>query len=202
MRDKVVDKIMFKIREKNNELDDIKYAEIRYGLQGLYTLITKTSVILILSLILGVFKDFILFFLFYSLLRSVGFGTHANSNIRCWLFSTVFLLGIPILMINIEFKIPYKIILWIIFFINFLIFAPADTKKRPMINKMRKLKFKGMILIICIIYLFFIICFKNISNLILGAMFLEALLVNPFGYILMGEEIRFRLNDLYIFKLN
>ena len=202
MRDKVLNKIMIEIKDNNKELNDIKLAEIKYGLQGLYTLITKTSVIIILSLILNIFYEFIIFFVFYSLLRSVGFGTHASSNLKCWIFSTVFLLGIPVLMTSIKLNLLYKIILWSLFFINFLIFAPADTKKRPMINKKRKLKFKFILLIFSIIYLFIIIYFKNISNIILGSMFLEALLVNPIGYILMGEEIRFSLNDINVFRQN
>ena len=105
-------------------------------------------------------------------------------------------------MTKININITYKILLWLIFFINFLIFAPADTKKRPMINKKRKLKFKLMLLIFSIIYLFIIVYFKNISNLVLGSMLLEAILVNPIGYILMGEEVRFRLNDIFLFKQN
>lgn len=202
MRDKVVNKIILKIKENNTDLDDIKLSEIRYGLQGLYTLITKTSVILLLSLALNIFLEFIIFFIFYSILRSVGFGTHANSNIKCWIFSILLLLGIPVLMTKLNINITIKIILWIIFFINFLIFAPADTKKRPLINKKRKIKFKVLILTYSIIYLFIIIYFKNISNIVLGSMLLESLLVNPLGYILMGEEVRFRLNDIYVFKQN
>ena len=71
-----------------------------------------------------------------------------------------------------------------------------------MINKLRKLKFKVVILIISIIYLVLIFKFENISNLILSSMVLQTILTNPLGYILMGQKIRFRLNDLYIFKLN
>ena len=202
MRDKVVDKIMYKIRVNNKDIDDTKYAEIRYGLQGLYTLITKTTILFLLAILLNIFKEFIIFFIFYSLLRGVGFGVHAKSNIQCWIYSTLLILGFPILFNTIYLSNNLKIILWFISFINFLIFCPADTKKRPMINKMRKLKFKILILTISVIYLFLIIILDNISNLIIGAMLLESILVNPLGYILMGEKVRFRLNDLNIFKLN
>lgn len=202
MRDKAVDKIMIKIKQNNKDLDDIKLSEIKYGLQGLYTMITKTSVIFILALLLGIFKEFIIFFLFYSLLRSVGFGVHAKSNIHCWIFSIFLLLGMPALFSYIHLNMTIKVILWIVFFINFILFSPADTKKRPIINKKRKFKFKLVELFLCFIYLLIIIYFENISNLVLGAMMLEALLVNPLGYILMGEKVRFRLNDLYMFKLN
>ena len=115
---------------------------------------------------------------------------------------TLLIIGIPVIFSQLMISFKVKIILWVILFINFLIFCPADTKKRPMISKKRKLKFKLIILLISIIYLFLIIYLNNISNLILGAMFLEGLLVNPLGYLMMGEEVRFRLDDLNIFKLN
>lgn len=202
MRDKVVDKIINKISKKNPKLDSVKLAEIKYGLQAIYTLITKTTLISILAIIFNIFVEFIIFFIFYSILRSVGFGTHAKSNIQCWIFSTLLLLGLPLLFTKLTLNITIKIILWVLLFINFLIFSPADTKKRPMINIIRKLKFKFVVLIICIIYLILILNFNNIANLIIAAMFLEGFLVNPIGYIAMGEQVRFRLNDLYIFKQN
>ena len=202
MRDKVVDKLMFKIKTNNTAIDEIKLEEIRYGLQAMYTLVTKTSVIFILALIFNIFTELLIFFFFYTFLRSVGYGAHANSNIHCWIFSTLLLLGIPMLFSYITLNINIKIILWVILFINFLIFAPAETRKKPMVNKKRKLKLKILILIISLIYLLLIIFFPYISNMILGAMLLESFLVNPIGYILMGDEVRFSLNDLYIFKLN
>ena len=201
MKDKVVDYFFEKIKANNNDLDIIKLEELRYGLVGLYTLITKTSVIILLSVILNFFKDFIIFLFFYSLLRSVGYGTHAKSNIMCWIFSTILLLGIPYIFTLLKISTFVKSIIWSVCFLNFVIFCPADTDKRPMINKVRKLKFKLIILIISIIYLVLIFSVEYIANLILAAMVLESILTNPLGYILMGQKVRFHLNDINIFKL-
>ena len=201
MRDKVVDSIMIRIKDNNKDLDDIKYAEIRYGLQAIYTLVTKSIVTILLAILFDIIYEFLLFVLFYIPLRSVGFGTHAKSNIHCWIYSTLFLLGLPFLFSYLQLTNTVKIIIWSICFINFIIFSPADTKKRPMINKIRKLKFKFVIILFSLIYLFLIFYLKDISNLILGALVLEALLVNPIGYIIMGEEVRFSLNDIYLNKL-
>lgn len=199
MKEKVVNNIMIKINN-NYDFDEVKLEEIKYGLLGLYSLITKTTVIITLSLLLGFFQKFIIFLLFYSILRSVSFGCHAKTNLKCWIFSTILLLGLPYLFSIIKIKVITKNILWIILFINYLIFSPADTDKRPMINKKRKLKFKFISLIICIIYLFIINKFSSISNLIIAAMLLEGLLINPLGYILMGQKVRFKLNDIYLVK--
>ena len=201
MKDKVVDYFLEKIKNNRPDLDIIKLEELRYGLIGLYTLITKTTVIVLLAIILGFFKDFLIFLFFYNLLRSVGFGTHAKSNIMCWIFSTLLLLGIPYIFTLLKLSTIVKSIIWSICFLNFVIFCPADTDKRPMINKVRRMKFKLAILIISIIYLVLIFKIDYISNLILAAMILESLLANPLGYILMGQKVRFHLNDINIFKL-
>lgn len=201
MKDKIVDYFLKKIEINRPDLDIIKLEELRYGLIGLYTLITKTSVIILLSLSLGFFKEFIIFLFFYSILRGVGYGTHAKSNIMCWIYSTTLLLGIPYLFTLLKISIFVKSIIWSVCFLNFVVFCPADTEKRPMINKVRKLKFKLAILVISIIYLILLFNVDYISNLILAAMVLETLLTNPLGYILMGQKVRFHLNDINIFKL-
>ena len=201
MKDKVVDYFLEKIKNNRPDLDIIKLEELRYGLIGLYTLITKTTVIVLLAIILDFFHNFIIFLSFYILLRSVGYGTHAKSNIMCWIVSTILLLGIPYVFTLLNLSTTIKSIIWSICFLNFVIFCPADTNKRPMVNKVRKLKFKLAILTLSIIYLVLIFEIENISNLILASMVLESLLTNPLGYILMGQKVRFHLNDINIFKL-
>lgn len=193
MKEKVVDNIMNNIRNNNSNLSSVKLEEIRYGLSGLYSLFTKTSVVILLAIIFNIFKEFIIFLIFYGLLRGVGYGCHAKTNLQCWIFSTVLLIGIPLTFTNTHISNNIKIIIWLILFINFLVFAPADTEKRPMINKIRKLKFKSAILLLSFIYLYLIIKFQNIGNLIIAGMILEGILVNPLGYILMGQKVRFKL---------
>lgn len=193
MKEKVVDNIMNNIRNNNSNLSSVKLEEIRYGLSGLYSLFTKTSVVILLAIIFNIFKEFIIFLIFYGLLRGVGYGCHAKTNLQCWIFSTVLLIGIPLIFTNTHISNNIKIIIWSILFINFLVFAPADTEKRPMINKIRKLKFKSAILLLNFIYLYLIIKFHNIGNLIIAGMILEGILVNPLGYILMGQKVRFKL---------
>lgn len=199
MKDRVVNYLFLKIKNKSN-YNEIKLEEIKYGLYGLYTLITKTSTIIFISLLLNFFNKFVIFLIFYSIIRSVGFGVHAKTNLQCWFFSTLLLIGIPYLFTIIKLNNLLKSMIWTFCFINFLIFSPADTEKRPMISKIRKLKFKVIVLTISVVYLFIIFKFNSISNLVLSAMILETILTNPLGYILMGQRVRFRLNDLYIFK--
>lgn len=197
MRDKLIQYFMTNIRDNNKNLDNIKLDEIKYGLLGLYSIITKTIVIVILAIILDIFKEFILFLMFYSILRSVGYGTHAKSNIMCWVTSTLLLIGLPYVFMLITINLSTKIIIWSICFIIYIIFCPADTEKRPMINRKLKLKFKILIILISLIYLVLIINYNLISNYIVASMILQAFLSSPLGYILMGQKVRFRINDIF-----
>jgi len=133
---------------------------------------------------------------FYTIIRCVGYGAHAKSNIMCWIFSITLLIGLPYVFNILNISTIVKFILWIICFICFFIFCPADTEKRPMINKRRKLKFKIKLLLIYLLYLYLIYKFDNISNFIIAALILQAFLSSPLGYITMGQKVRFNLNDL------
>ena len=55
------------IIKKNKDYDDKKLAEIEYGLVGLYLTLSKSVVIFILALILGIFKEVFIFLLIYNL---------------------------------------------------------------------------------------------------------------------------------------
>ena len=192
MRDKVVDHIMIQIQNKySNVYNEEKLLEIKYGLQGLYTILTKSIVVFLLAILLDMLNYFFIFLLFYIVLRSVGYGTHAKSNLQCWILSCLLMLGLPYMFNLLKLGTMSKIIIWALCFINYVIFCPADTEKRPMINKKRKFKFKLCIIVLSLIYLVLIFNFSNIGNYILAAMVLEAFLTNPIGYVLMGQKIRF-----------
>ena len=199
MRDKLLDYTIDNIKLRYN-VSDIKAEEIKYGLYGLYTIITKSTVICIIAFVLSFFKEFIIFLIFYALLRSVGFGAHAKTNFQCWFFSTILLIGIPYFLSKITINFSVKIVIWSFCFLNFLIFSPADTEKRPIISKKRKLVFKIVISNLSLLYLALLIKFNSFSNLILASMILEGILVNPIGYVLMRQKVRFKLNDINLFK--
>ncbi len=193
MKEKVISYLMTQIKKKNL-YDEIKIEQIQYGLEGLYSIITKSIIIILLAFLLKIFDKLMLFCLFYIPLRSLGFGTHAKSNLKCWILSITFLLGLPYLFSFLKLKTIAKVIIWSICFINYFIFCPADTENRPMINKKRKHKFKLAILIVSLLYLFLVLKYNLVANSILSAMILESILVNPIGYILMGQKVRFHLN--------
>lgn len=179
-----LDECLSLVRNSYPSYDEDKLDEIRYGLESLYLTITKLVVITLISILLGILKETILLWLFFNILRTSGFGLHASKSWMCWLSSSIIFLGFPYMCNNI---VMPKFILLIISFIceiNLLLFAPADTDKRPLSNKKKRGIWK---LITVITGLFFIIIIYYsesfvIQNTLLSAMLIESALINPFVY--------------------
>ena len=77
-----------------------------------------------------------------------------------------------------------KIIISIVCFIGYLVFAPADTHKRPLVNKKHRIKLKISTLIVSAIYIFIIFVNENllINNMIILSMIIELFFINPIIY--------------------
>ena len=172
------------IKEKRKDIDDIKLDEIRYGLEGLYLTLTKFLIISLIALILGIFKEMALLLLLFNILRRTGFGMHASKSSICLLSSGIVFLVLPLIAKLITFPHYLKSILGIIAIILIFKNTPADTIKRPLINKEKREKFKFITTIKCIIMCFctLIIKYEYINNLIIIAVYIEVVLTSPYVY--------------------
>ena len=171
-------------------LTDEDKEKLAYGLEGIYLTITKMVIILLIALLLGVFKGFIIALILFNIIRFLGVGFDASKSIVCLISSTVLILGLPYLFSNIVIPLNIKIILCIVSIITFIIFAPADTHKRPLTNKKKRTIRKICTCLLALIYSAIVIIFNNyeISNLLLAALVIETVLVSPIMYLLFGES--------------
>ena len=186
MKKVVVDYLMNNI-SNNYKYDDTKLLEIRYGIETIYLTITKTIIVTIISLIIGTFKELLLFILFYGLLRLVGFGLHAKKAWHCWVFSLLLFSLIPYLIkILIIPRIIYLIV-FIICTILFIIYAPADTEKRPLIHKKKRIIYKVLTVTISIVYMILsYFTSRVLSNSLMFACVMQVLMILPISYKLLG----------------
>lgn len=167
--------------------NDIK--KLRYGLEGIYLTVTKLVVLLLLAIILDIVKEFVLVILLFNVIRYTGFGFHAGKSYQCLLFSTFSFIVIPYFLLNINISISVIYIICSICVIHYLLFAPADTKKRPLPNKRKRIIRKIVtVLIGCIYTLAIILLNSNYwTSIILSAMIIQAIVVSPLTYKLFGE---------------
>lgn len=183
MKKKILNKCI-KIIKQNKDYTDEKLAEIKYGLEGIYLTITKLIIILSLAIILKITKQFAIFLIIFTIMRSPSFGIHAKKSWICLISSTLAFIGIPLLAINIKINIIIKIIIGTISIIGITLFSPADTHKRPIINKKRRIIYKILSTIIATTYIILSIITKDnfISNSFLLATILQNILISPFTY--------------------
>ncbi len=187
MKDLLINSAMSNI-EKNLNYDKEKLAEIRYGLASLYLTITKTIVIFTLSYLMGNLKSLLILMTLYSIIRLTGYGVHAKKSWQCWVSSLLIFLTIPylckILILNYKVKITCGIICVIL--LSF--YAPADTEKRPLINKKRRTIYGVISALLGLLYISGSILIKDnmISNCFLFAVIIETIVVLPITYKLFG----------------
>ncbi len=167
-----------------NKYNTEQLEEIKYGLEGIYLTVSKVVVILIISIIFGIFKEAILFLLIFNILRTVAFGLHASKSIYCWISSSISFLLIPYLCKNFEFPILFHIIVCSLALISFILFAPADTINRPLINKRKRKIYKVLSIIFATLFiiLIFTINYLLLKNLLTFALLLETILILPITY--------------------
>lgn len=183
MKKFIIFKCMNYIKKKTN-YDTIKLKEIEYGIVSIYLTFSKIIIILTLSLLLGCFKEVIIFMILFNILRTTGFGLHATKSWVCLASSILIFVGIPILCKYIYIPIYLKIIFCIVTSILMFKNAPADTKKRPIVNKKRRLILKIISTILAILFSISAIIINNnfLSNCLIFALILENCLIAPLAY--------------------
>ena len=181
---KVVMNYTMNLIKNNGNYDEEKLAVIKYGLEGLYLTISKLIIILLLSYMLNMLKEVIIFLLIYNIIRTTSFGLHATKSWICLLSSTIIFIGFPIIC-----KLTYlnnylKVILGLILIFFIYKNSPADTHKRPIINPKRRTFFKYSSTFIAIIFVFCSILINDnfISNCFIFSLFVQSFMIAPFVY--------------------
>lgn len=172
------------------DYDESKLKIIRYGLGSLYLFITKVIVTFALAYFLGLFYTLLKLMAFYTLIRLTAFGVHAKRSIDCWIASLTMFLVIPYLCEIMVIDLYLKLSIAIICVVLLSIYAPADTEKRPLIHKKKRVIYKVITIITSLtltVSLFFI---KDniLNNCVLFGIVLGTFVVLPITYKIFGVK--------------
>ena len=184
MKDRILNKCMNSVKEKYPDYNQDKLDEIEYGLEAIYLTFTKVIVIFSIAYILGVLKELIIVLLFYNLLRTTAFGMHAKKSWHCYLISISVFVGGAMLCKYININVYVKLVLSSIAFICMILYAPADTYKRPLINSKKRKIYKIGSIFISLVYIIFIFIFKDnvISNYLFMGLLAASMMIHPVTY--------------------
>lgn len=183
MKDLIIDK-QLNVIKKYNDFDDDKLAVIKYGLESLYILITKTIIILLVSYLLGLLKQTVIFLVCYNFIRIPSFGLHATKSWICLVSSLLIFIILPFICTLITIPIYLKIIIGLIGLAFIIKNAPADTYKRPIVSKKRRLFFKICSSIVTIIMILFSLFIEDqfLANSLLFSIILQCFMISPTVY--------------------
>ena len=177
----------FNFINTHKELNDYSKIKIKYGLEVMYNFITKTSVVLLLAILFHALVEVFLIFLFYGLLRTFIHGVHGTSNTLCWIITlTSYVLSVFIIRTFVISNLV-KIAICSISLVSIILWAPSDTKYRPLLNKRKRIYFKIISTLLASTYLL-IILFTNYkyNNCLLISLSLACLAINSITYWLFG----------------
>lgn len=175
--------------KKYNNYSEEEIEKLLYGLEGLYLTITKLVVIAIVALLLGIFKEVVIILALFNIIRYFGFGVHAGKSSDCLITSLILFVLLPYILLNIHLSKNIILVLGIIDIIIYLIFAPADTIKRPFYNRKKRIIRKIITTLIGILYLVISLIIDNyeVSIMLCIAMMIQSIVVCPISYMILGQ---------------
>lgn len=195
MKEKFLDNSIELIK-KYQKVSDDDIPKLKYGLEGLYLTLTKLVVVFLVAAILGIFKEIFILLILFNVIRFTGFGFHAKKSSECLIVSILTFVLFPFLLLNLNISKNIILIMGIIGTLYLLIYAPADTVKRPLPNKKKRLIRKIITVVTGIIFttIAFLISDYSIAILLVSAILIEDFMVSPLTYKIFGQPYRNYLN--------
>lgn len=188
MIDKICNYLTNKIRKQIPEFTDEKAEEINYGLQLLIGELPKTFIFILISILLGVFKEFLITIIVVFPYRAFSGGFHLKTHLGCILGTSMFYCGIAYIsklsLFSYNTKYILTILIWIFGILMCRLYAPADTENVPILRKKERKTKRILSYIVLTITLIIGAVIKNntISNIIILGMLVQSIMISKLAY--------------------
>ena len=184
MKKRFLNSIRNSIKKQYPNYSNDKIDEIMYGVEGIYLTITKTIIIFALAFLFKIAKELLFLLIAFNFIRLFAFGMHANNSITCLIFSSLMFIGGAFICKYVVINKPILYILYLISLIIISVFSPADTVKRPLIKKKKRIRFKILSILTVIIYAIISLFIKDnlIINYLIIGLLIECILISPITY--------------------
>ena len=188
MINKICNYLTNKIRKQIPEFTDEKAEEINYGLQLLIGELPKTFIFILISILLGVFKEFLITIIVIFPYRAFSGGFHLKTHLGCILGTSMFYCGIAYIsklsLFSYNTKYILTILIWIFGILMCRLYAPADTENVPILRKKERKTKRILSYIVLTITLIIGAVIKNntISNIIILGMLVQSIMISKLAY--------------------
>ena len=124
------------------EISELDKKKLDYWVQMIYLNVTKVVIMLTVAILLNVFVEALIIWAFFAMIKRTAFGMHSKSSLSCTITSVLIFDGGALIGKYIDFPVYIPYLIYIITFIIFIAYAPADTEARPLVGKKLREKFK------------------------------------------------------------
>ena len=142
-----------------------------------------------MSLLLNIFFEVVIGIILFNIIRYFAFGFHAEKSLECLILSLFNFVLIPYILLNTTSSLLVDGVICGICLILILIFAPADTVKRPLKNKKKRVTRKILTLTTGFIYTFLVLLLNNyfISDLLVSSLITTSIVICPLTYFIFRQ---------------
>ncbi|MGE5328337.1 MAG: accessory gene regulator ArgB-like protein [Deltaproteobacteria bacterium] len=193
MVDALSNKLTLIIKMNVQDIDDEKAEIINYGLKSIFSLITKTVIILLLAYWLGILDLMLITIISIAIYRLFAGGAHANSHITCLIttsmlyFGTIYLSKwLSLYVLNVK---PFYLVIFIVNCIIIYLYAPADVQQKPIMSKTLKEKLRiESVFSMSLIVIISLTIINNtvISNILILTTLFQSITMLPVFYKILG----------------
>ena len=184
MKKRFLNSIRNSIKKQYPNYSNDKIDEIMYGVEGIYLTITKTIIIFALAFLFKIAKELLFLLIAFNFIRLFAFGMHANNSLTCLIFSSLIFIGGAFICKYVIISKPVLYALYLFSLIIISIYSPADTVKRPLIKKKKRIRFKILSIITVIVFATISLFIKDnqIINYLIIGLLIECILISPITY--------------------
>lgn len=188
MIDKICDYLTNKIKKQMPDVNEQKAEEINFGLHIIIGEMPKTFIFILISIILGIFKEFLITIIVIFPYRAFSGGFHLKTHVGCILGTSIFYCGIAYIskfqLFNYNIKYILTFLVWIFGMLMCKLYAPADTENVPILRKKERKTKRILSYIILTITLIIgaVINNNTISNIIILGMLVQSIMISKIAY--------------------
>lgn len=177
-------------------IDEYDNEYIYLGVYLISSLITKSCLLLVTSIILSLTEKVFIMAVIFLLIRFFSSGLHMKSSISCTITSLVFYLGGSFIADRISLSNEICLVFLLILGSIIVRYSPADTEKRPIlgVDKRKSLQIKSGIAVVTIIIINILLGSNIVFKLTTVVYLFQMISVIPITYRIMNENYNNYLN--------
>ena len=172
--------------------DGVELQKMILGMEILIINISKLIIIYVLAAIIGIVLQALLIQRSYALVRRYSFGLHALNSTVCTVVSCLLFVMLPWGLLYVGIGNIAVLAIFIPVILCLYLYAPADTKARPLVGrKLRaKLKIKAIVCGVFIMIITLLVPNESVKLLLtLGAVY-QAISILPLTYKILKRSVR------------